>query len=448
MTRVAFVAQPIDSVLPPRHNSIGRITYELARRRAATDDVVVFATPQASGRIAPSGSAGRPAVQFVPGSREDDVLRHMWSRLDVGRFRHGLRRPVSLSSMPGYRYYRRVARALSKWDPEVVHVMCAAQALPVIRRACPRAVLVVHVHAGWYEHMGAWSLGRRVGAADAVVACSEYVAGSIRRLLPAAAGKVHVVLDGVDVSAFESRARRRPAAGRGKPRSVLFVGGVSVHKGVHDLVAAFVPIARSRPDVVLDLVGPVGNYPLAEMFDLADADVWRKVVPLYRHDYLAYLKALVPPGLTDRIRFHGPADGGDLLDFYLDAAVFASPAIHEEGFGLPPVEAMAAGVPVVATRSGAMPETLAEGETGLLVPRGGVGQLRSALARLLDDELLRSRMGRAARQAAATRFDWPVVAADLLQLEDELVRARQGRQPAEPSRSGPNSRRCPRGTCQ
>jgi glycosyltransferase involved in cell wall biosynthesis len=174
------------------------------------------------------------------------------------------------------------------------------------------------------------------------------------------------------------------------------------------------------------------------MFDLADANVWRTVVPLYRHDYLAYLKGLVPPDLADRIRFHGPASGADLLDFYLDADVFVSPAIHEEGFGLAPVEAMAAGVPVVATRSGAIPETLVDGESGVLVPRGSVDRLRSALELLLDDEWLRSRMGRAARQAAATRFDWAVVAADVGRLDDELLRARQGQHPSEPSRSVPS----------
>ena len=84
-----------------------------------------------------------------------------------------------------------------------------------------------------------------------------------------------------------------------------------------------------------------------------------------------------------------------------------------EGFGLPPLEAMAAGVPVVATAAGALPEVL--GDAALLVPAGDVEALSDALGRALDDADSRSRLVHAGRARAAT-YSWGACAAGLVDL--------------------------------
>jgi len=94
----------------------------------------------------------------------------------------------------------------------------------------------------------------------------------------------------------------------------------------------------------------------------------------------------------------GPRFGG--------AGIFVFPSLWHEPFGIPVIEAMAAGLPVVATRGGALPEIVVEGETGFLVERGDVQGLRSAIARLLANPALRAKMGAAGRERVRKLFTW------------------------------------------
>ena len=90
------------------------------------------------------------------------------------------------------------------------------------------------------------------------------------------------------------------------------------------------------------------------------------------------------------------------------ASVVVAPC-EREGFGLAAAEAMAFGRPVVAAAGGALLELVAEGETGLLVPARDAPAMRAAIERLLADEDLRERLGRAARARARERFGWDAV---------------------------------------
>ena len=100
----------------------------------------------------------------------------------------------------------------------------------------------------------------------------------------------------------------------------------------------------------------------------------------------------------------------ELAHRYGEAEVAVVPSLYE-GFSLPAIEAMACGVPVVATTGGALPEVVGrDGETGLLVPPDDPGALAAAIGRLLDDPALRARLGAAGRQRVLHRFTWQVTA--------------------------------------
>lgn len=125
---------------------------------------------------------------------------------------------------------------------------------------------------------------------------------------------------------------------------------------------------------------------------------------------MANLRALAEQlGLSERVHFLGWQSGRDLVEWYHQANMFLFPSRHE---GMPNavLEAMASGLPVVATRIAGNEELVLEGETGYLVPGEDVQALRAALRRLLGDGRLREEMGRAARRRVEEYFGWESVA--------------------------------------
>jgi glycosyltransferase involved in cell wall biosynthesis len=109
-------------------------------------------------------------------------------------------------------------------------------------------------------------------------------------------------------------------------------------------------------------------------------------------------------GLGADVGFPGLVDDADLPAVYGGAALYVQPSL-EEGFGLPALEAMACGVPVISTDVGGTPEVVLHGVTGFLAPVGDVEQMAAHTLRLLGDEALRATMGAAGRQRAARLFD-------------------------------------------
>ncbi len=129
----------------------------------------------------------------------------------------------------------------------------------------------------------------------------------------------------------------------------------------------------------------------------------------YRHAYEATMRKL---RLEHRVRFLGRVPDAALAPLYASADLFAMPCrdrwfgLEAEGFGIVFLEAAAAGVPVVAGRSGGSHEAVIDGTTGFVVDGNDVHQIRGALERLLGDADLRARMGRAARERAVTEFSY------------------------------------------
>ncbi|HEY3700648.1 MAG TPA: glycosyltransferase family 4 protein [Acidimicrobiales bacterium] len=115
-------------------------------------------------------------------------------------------------------------------------------------------------------------------------------------------------------------------------------------------------------------------------------------------------------GLEDAVRFVSKVSDERIVQLYAEAEVAVVPSLYE-GFSLPAIEAMACGVPVVATTGGALPEVVgADGVTGLLVPPGDPGALAMAIGTALDQPGLRDRIGAAGRARVLERFTWAAAA--------------------------------------
>jgi starch synthase len=110
----------------------------------------------------------------------------------------------------------------------------------------------------------------------------------------------------------------------------------------------------------------------------------------------------------------------DVIQLLTHATVFAIPSIYEP-LGIVNLEAMACGTAVVGSRTGGIPEVVAEGETGLLVPAGEPEPLAAALNTLLSDPARAAAMGQAGRKRAVAEFGWPAIAAQTADLYAELA---------------------------
>jgi glycosyltransferase-like protein len=206
-----------------------------------------------------------------------------------------------------------------------------------------------------------------------------------------------VVGNGVDPRRFppmgmeDREARRRQVGAEGR-FLVLTVGGVEPRKGTATLFEAMAELkGRLRPDPVLAVVG---------------GHSFQDYRP-YREAALSRLSALGLE-LGGDVVLLGTVSETDLAGWYRAADAFAFPSV-EEGFGLAPLEALATGLPVVATDIAAFAQFLVDGESALLVPPGDSQALADALHILAVTPSLRRRLAKAGA-SVAERFTWPASA--------------------------------------
>jgi glycosyltransferase involved in cell wall biosynthesis len=417
--KVAFVSQAIDSILPPYQNSVGACTYGAASAMAKSNDVVAYGLKDSND--GPSDLTQRNVkFRFVASSRTDNLIFRARTKLS----RAVKLQPVSTSPLLYPNYGLHVARALSQENFDVIHIQHSSQYIPVIRKYNPKAKIVLQLQAEWFAQCRPEQLLRRLEGLDLLTGASDHIAEQVRRILPGFQKPCVTHYDGFDPSEF-SRDRDYAAVSQHSQKTILFAGGVSPHKGVHILVEAFKLVAAQLPGVKLNLSGPPGTYPVEETFDeVRDRALIQELAPFYKKedlsfaqklmspataivpDYIAQLKAMLPPQLADNVSFLGKIPRDRLIDHYYDTDLFVFPSLFTEGFGLPPVEAMAGGAPVVGTRSGAIVETVQHQKTGLLVEKNDPKVLAEAMLTLLTNPSMREEMGRSGRQRALQHFTW------------------------------------------
>ncbi len=221
------------------------------------------------------------------------------------------------------------------------------------------------------------ALVRRAAAEGAWVHTpSRYVADEVCDVLGVPEEHVRAVAHGIDAVAGGDPATGRRLAGG--DCYVLAVGTVEPRKDLPLLVRAFDRVAEARSDVRLVVAGRDGW----------GAEALGDVIDHARH--------------RDRITRMGYIDAATRRDLLAGAGLFAFTSVYE-GFGLPPLEAMAAGVPVVATAAGAVPEVV--GDAALMVPVGDEEAMAGGLATVLDDPDLAGALAEQGKARAAT-FSW------------------------------------------
>jgi glycosyltransferase involved in cell wall biosynthesis len=428
MARIAFVSQPRDVVLaaPAQHGSVTTVLWELATRIARRHETTVFA-PRAAGQTTAESYGSLLGICRVP------AWRSLHKTLDIGTGILGWRSPYFARSLYFREYGLAVARALERYQPDIVHLQNHSHFLPLFRRAVPRARLIMQVHDELHALLPAAPVRERLQYAAAIVTPSEFVTRRLEGRMAYVAGRVHTIGNGVDAATF------RPAAPDPEPRRgsmrILYVGRVSPEKGVHKLAEAFRLLAADER-LELEIVGPVGLLPVSQVRLLANDPHVAALGPFYGNGlwnafdrqvlhansgYRDFIESLVPAGSRDRVHFLGLLSRDALLEVYHRADVLAIPSLCEEPFGLPVAEGMACGLACVGTNAGGIPELIEHQVTGLLVERGDAAHLAAALQRLARDPAARARFGRLGRERAERLFDWSVPAARLDALYERVL---------------------------
>ena len=294
----------------------------------------------------------------------------------------------------------RNALASRRIDILHAHLPLAAGCVALLPRSRPTARVLTHHHGRVIASRGnAWFHADRMITRrfDLIVAPSAAVAEFLRREYGLRDSQLRTILNAWAPPPDESRVIRpsgpppRPA---GQRRRVVCVANFRPEKGHATLLKAFHKVLSDgvRADLLL-----VGDGPLASSIHSLAEDL----------------------GISEHVELRGPASIPEVWLALAESDVFAI-ASQEETLGIALLEASAARLPVVATRVGGIPEIVADGESGLLVPAGDVSALAGALRKLLSDLELRRKMGEAGRLVAA-RHRHDVMVAEYARQYTELA---------------------------
>jgi glycosyltransferase involved in cell wall biosynthesis len=298
---------------------------------------------------------------------------------------------------------------LLRSDAEIIHAhsyIYTTSNQAAIAARVRRRPFVLHMHGATYQGRGIVdrrvssalflkekvydkTIGRwTIGCADAIAAVSAFDMQQCREAFDVSLDKLHLIPNAVDVEEFY------PANdGIERPPMVTFVGRLEEWKGAHSFVEIASRVHAEVPEARFRVAGAGPLLP--------------RLVAASR-------------GLHDRITFLGEVSHGKIAELLKETSVLVLPSFIE---GLPTVclEALASGIPVVASDTGGTSEIILENETGYLCPSTDLDRFAERVIRLLRDPELRRRLGRNGRALVEHQYSWTRVAEMTEKLYERLV---------------------------
>lgn len=285
---------------------------------------------------------------------------------------------------------------------DLVHVQNVYRMLPVLkimRRNIPTVIsvqnepLLRHISTFCYK------------MADAIHVPSRFMRSSLITNSKVEPTKISVIYNGVDLGLFNPKntGNFREEIQVGTDPMVLYVGRISPIKGVQFLIQAIQRVQKRCPKAKFVFVGPCAY------------GVGYKSNAFYRH----FVKSFA--GDENIIYLGLITDRNKLAQLYAGADIFVLPSIWQDPSPMVVVEAMASGLPVIASNVGGIPEMVKDWENGLLVPPRDPEALAEAVEFLLENDDVRETMGLKSRSEAERRFSWDTVAKKILQVYEKIL---------------------------
>ncbi|WP_245640129.1 glycosyltransferase family 4 protein [Paenibacillus dakarensis] len=321
---------------------------------------------------------------------------------------------VACYRLPKSAYYPALRQRLSHWNPDVVEIHNRPLLAKRLKLHFPNVKTVLTLHSNTFispPYMNKQQFGKIAEMMDGLIVNSRFLSDHITFYHPSIKSKITVNHLGASLEHFtppfspaakalkEAKLKHYGWNGR---RIVLYAGRLIPDKGVHYLIDAFPKVIEKHPDALLMIVGSssYGND--------RETPYIRKLKKMARpfQAWITFLPFVPYPGIAE---------------WYGISEIVVVPSSPREAFGLVNVEAMAAGVPVIASRAGGIPEIVHDGVNGYLIPQEHfTSGLAERIHILLEDDELRTRIGMAGRETVRQQFRWAYTAERWAQLMQNI----------------------------
>lgn len=364
----------------------------------------------------PNRSPWRNALLNVAGSQ---TLTHLLTRFDIGSaVDPAANAELTLSMLRGENgnqaiLLEEMVNALKhSVKPQVVHITNTLISGPA--RAIKKALnvpIVCGLHGedifldglpSSYRAQAIELIRKNVSEIDHFIATSQYYADYYGEMIGIDPAKITVVWPGIALRDYQ-QIGQEPRSVNG-PLTIGYFARISPEKGLHLLVEAFISLAKS---------GKFSGLRLKAAGYLSNA-------------YAKYIEGiqnrLKQAGVEGRVEIIGTATRQQKLDFFSSIDVFSVPGVYPDPKGLPTLEALAGGVPVVQPDHGAYPELIRATQGGLLHKPENSSDLAEKLATLLADKTLRNHFSKQGRAAIHANFSDQRMACDTINVYEKLIR--------------------------
>jgi glycosyltransferase involved in cell wall biosynthesis len=298
---------------------------------------------------------------------------------------------------------------LMKRNPDIIHAhgyqfFTSDAASIVSRKKEIPLVLTLHgfprgfnklTHKAYFNLIGKKTLG----TAQKIISVSSIVAQEFKEI-GISKEKIAIVPNGININEFKNMPQEKQFKERlnikQNEKIILTIGRLEKIKGFQYLIKALPSILKEVGPTKLIIAGPEFNYGTQLKKLAEEADV------------------------KDHVIFYGPINGKEKIEAFTAADIIAIPSLYE-GFSILLLEAMAAGKPLVATKTGAALEIIQDGKNGFLTKPGDTNDLSEKIINLLNDHQLSSSMSQFSRNTAKI-FDWTIIAKQILAIYDQCLK--------------------------